>query len=432
MVPMDTNWNDAQPIYRQLRDRVVAMILEGVLTDGDPLPSVRNVAAEYRLNPLTVLKGYQQLVDEQLVEKRRGRGMYVTEGARRALMKDERQRFLDEEWPKMSARIQRLGFEPEELLKAMAAAGPAPAPTLTPGRDKEEAEAEAEESLVSDLITAQGLGKRFGSTHALQDASFKVGAGRIVGLVGPNGAGKTTALKAILGLTRYDGQLSVLGLNPHRQRHQLMQDVCFIADVAVLPRWIRVRQVIDFVEATHPRFRRKVCEDFLARTSIKRDSRVKELSKGMVTQLHLSLVMAVDAKLLVLDEPTLGLDILMRKKFYETLLNEYFDEQRTILVTTHQVEEVEHILTDLLFINHGRIVLDASMDDIHEQYAQVAVRPDQVAAARALNPVAERQGMGRVHMLFNGKDRAALAQVGEVGVPSVADLFVAVMEGAQA
>ena len=284
---------------------------------------------------------------------------------------------------------------------------------------------------MTDLITARGLGKSFGATRALDGVSFSVQPGRIVGLIGPNGAGKTTALKALLGLTRFDGQLSVLGLDPYRQRHQLMQDVCFIADVAVLPRWIRVAQLIDFVAATHPRFRREVCEHFLARSDVRKASRVRELSKGMVTQLHLALVMAIDAKLLVLDEPTLGLDILMRKQFYETLLNEYFDEQRTILVTTHQVEEIEHILTDLLFIDRGRIVLDASMEEVQEGYAQVAIRPEHVAAARTLQPVAERQGLGRTHMLFKGAERAELERLGEVGVPSVADLFVAVIQGAR-
>jgi ABC-2 type transport system ATP-binding protein len=279
---------------------------------------------------------------------------------------------------------------------------------------------------------ARALGKSFGTTRALDGIDFSVNAGRIVGLIGPNGAGKTTALKALLGLTRFEGELRVLGLDPYRQRHQLMQDVCFIADVAVLPRWIRVRQLTDFVAATHPKFRREVCEHFLARSDIKQASRVKELSKGMVTQLHLALVMAIDARLLVLDEPTLGLDILMRKQFYETLLNEYFDEQRTILVTTHQVEEVEHILTDLLFIDRGRIVLDAAMDEVQEKYAQVAVRPESVAAARTHKPLAERQGLGRTHMLFRGVERADLERLGEVGVPSVADLFVAVVQGARA
>jgi ABC-2 type transport system ATP-binding protein len=284
---------------------------------------------------------------------------------------------------------------------------------------------------VTELITARGLGKSFGATRALDGVSFSVQPGRIVGLIGPNGAGKTTALKALLGLTRFDGELSVLGLDPYRQRHKLMQDVCFIADVAVLPRWIRVSRLIDFVAATHPRFRREVCEHFLARSDVRKTSRVRELSKGMVTQLHLALVMAIDARLLVLDEPTLGLDILMRKQFYETLLNEYFDEQRTILVTTHQVEEIEHILTDLLFIDRGRIVLDASMEEVQERYAQVAIRPEHAPAARALKPVAERQGLGRTHMLFKGAERADLERLGEVGVPSVADLFVAVIQGAR-
>jgi ABC-2 type transport system ATP-binding protein len=285
---------------------------------------------------------------------------------------------------------------------------------------------------VNTLIEARGLTKRYGATRALDDITLSVAEGRIVGLIGPNGAGKTTALKAILGLTRYEGELKVLGFDPYRQRHQLMQEVCFIADVAVLPRWIRVQQVIDFVAGTHPRFRREVCEQFLSRTDIKRSSRVKELSKGMITQLHLSLVMAIDARLLVLDEPTLGLDILMRKQFYDTLLNEYFDGQRTILVTTHQVEEIEHILTDLVFINHGRIVLDSSMEQVQEDYVQLTVRPDQLEAARRLGPIAERQGIGRTTMLFKGAPHAELERLGEVGVPSVADLFVAVMQEGRA
>ena len=281
-------------------------------------------------------------------------------------------------------------------------------------------------------IEARGLRKAFGDTVAIDGIDLEVEEGRVLGIIGPNGAGKTTALNAILGLTRYEGRLKVLGLDPWTERDRLMRDVCFIADVAVLPRWIRVRQLIDFVGATHPKFRREVCEQFLSRSDIKQGSRVKELSKGMVTQLHLALVMAIDAKLLVLDEPTLGLDILMRKQFYETLLNEYFDEQRTILVTTHQVEEVEHILTDLLFIDRGRIVLDAAMDEVQEKYAQVAVRPEHVAAARTHKPLAERQGLGRTHMLFRDANRADLERLGEVGVPSVADLFVATIQGARA
>ncbi len=284
---------------------------------------------------------------------------------------------------------------------------------------------------MADLIEAAGLSKHYGDTKALDDVSFKIGAGKIVGLIGPNGAGKTTALKAVLGLARFKGSLTVLGRDPYRQRHEIMQDVCFIADVAVLPRWIRVQQVIDFVGATHPRFRRDACERFLARTDIKRTSRVKELSKGMVTQLNLALVIAIDAKLLVLDEPTLGLDILMRKQFYETLLSEYYDGERTILVTTHQVEEVEHILTDLMFINHGRIVLEATMEDLATRYVQLAVRPDRVDAAQALGPITVRRGLGRVHMLFAGRSRAELDALGDTGVPSVADLFVALMQGGQ-
>ncbi len=285
---------------------------------------------------------------------------------------------------------------------------------------------------MTDLIVARGLSKSFGTTRALNDVNFTVNAGRIVGLIGPNGAGKTTALKALLGLTRFEGELSVLGLDPYRQRHQLMQDVCFIADVAVLPRWIRVRQLIDFVAATHPKFRREVCEHFLARSDVKPTSRVKELSKGMVTQLHLALVMSIDAKLLVLDEPTLGLDILYRKQFYDSLLNDYFDRRRTIVVTTHQVEEVQHVLTDVMFMDRGRIVLDATMEDLQEKYVQVSVRPEHVAAARTHQPLAERAGLGRTHMLFRDAPRADLERLGEVGVPSVADLFVAVIEGARA
>jgi len=284
---------------------------------------------------------------------------------------------------------------------------------------------------VANLIEAAGLTKTYGSTRALDGVSFAIGEGRIVGLIGPNGAGKTTALKAILGLSRFEGSLNVLGKDPYRHRHQIMQEVCFIADVAVLPRWIRVSQVVDFVAATHPRFRPEVCEQFLSRTDIKRSSRVKELSKGMVTQLHLAIVMAIDARLLVLDEPTLGLDILMRKQFYETLLNEYFDGERTILVTTHQVEEVEHILTDLLFIDRGRIVLDASMEDLAARYVQLAVRPDRADEARRLNPLSVRQGLGRVHMLFADAPREELDKLGDTGVPSVADLFVALMQGAR-
>jgi len=282
---------------------------------------------------------------------------------------------------------------------------------------------------VTSLIEARGLTKSYGALRALDNVDFTIEPGRIVGLIGPNGAGKTTALKAILGLTNVEGSLRVLGLDPLHQRHQLMQDVCFIADVAVLPRWLRVRQAVDFLAGTHPRFRREICEQFLAKTNIKRDSRVKELSKGMITQLHLALVMAIDAKLLVLDEPTLGLDIPSRRMFYDTLVNEYFDGERTILITTHQVDEVQNLLSDLLFIDRGRIVLSASMEDLQEQYAAVLVRPDQADAVRRLNPIAERPAFGRLWFLFRGVDRAELGRLGEVSVPGVSDLFMAVIEG---
>ena len=276
-------------------------------------------------------------------------------------------------------------------------------------------------------IEARGLRKTFGTTIALDGVNLQVEEGRIVGLIGPNGAGKTTALNAILGLIPYQGQLNVLGRDPWIQRDQLMRDVCFIADVAVLPRWIRVSQLLDYVAGVHPRFDRAKAEGFLARTTINRSSRVRELSKGMVTQLHLALVMAIDAKLLVLDEPTLGLDILYRKQFYDSLLNDYFDRSRTIVVTTHQVEEIQNVLTDVMFIDRGRIVFNSSMEALESRYSEVMVNPEQVAAARALRPMHERQVFGRSIMLFNGVDRQQLASLGEVRTPSIADLFVAVM-----
>ena len=282
------------------------------------------------------------------------------------------------------------------------------------------------------IVTARGLSKRFGNTVALDNVNLNIEAGRIVGLVGPNGAGKTTALKAILGLTEFDGELSVLGLDPRKHRDQLMQQVCFIADVAVLPRWITVEEVVDFVGGVHPRFSREKCLAFLAKTKMKNTQRVRELSKGMIVQLHLALVMAIDAKLLVLDEPTLGLDILYRKDFYQSLLNDYFDEQKTIIVTTHQIEEIEYILTDLLFIRDGRIVLDATMDQISERFAEVMVNPDKADAARALKPLHERQIFGKSIFLFDGIDHARLAELGELHKPSVADLFVATMKGTYA
>ncbi len=276
-------------------------------------------------------------------------------------------------------------------------------------------------------IEANGLRKTFGTTIALEGINLRVEEGRILGLIGPNGAGKTTALNAILGLTDYEGELTVLGRDPWSARDQLMRDVCFIADVAVLPRWIRVTQLLDYVGGVHSRFDRAKAEGLLAQTTIKRSSKVRELSKGMVAQLHLALIMAIDAKLLVLDEPTLGLDILYRKQFYDSLLNDYFDGTRTIIVTTHQVEEIQDVLTDLMFINHGRIVLECSMEEFDSRYLEVMVNPEQLAAAHALKPMHERPVFGRSVLLFDSADRNQLAALGEVRRPSIADLFVAVM-----
>ncbi len=277
------------------------------------------------------------------------------------------------------------------------------------------------------VIEARGLHKAFGRTIALDGIDLRMEEGRILGLIGPNGAGKSTALNAILGLIPYQGELRVLGRNPWTERDQLMRDVCFIADVAVLPRWMRVSQALDYVAGVHPRFDRGKAEGFLAKTDILRTSKIRELSKGMVTQLHLALVMAIDARLLVLDEPTLGLDILYRKQFYDSLLNDYFDRSRTIVVTTHQVEDVQNVLTDLMFIRHGRIVLSCSMEEFESRYLEVTVRPENVATARALNPIHERQVLGRSSLLFDRVDRQHLAALGEVRTPSIADLFVAVM-----
>jgi ABC-2 type transport system ATP-binding protein len=276
-------------------------------------------------------------------------------------------------------------------------------------------------------IEARDLRKTYGATVALDAVNLRVEEGRILGLIGPNGAGKTTALNAILGLTPYQGELRVLGRDPWRERDQLMRDVCFIADVAVLPRWMRVGQALDYLAGVHPRFDRSKAEAFLSRTSIRPVQKIKELSKGMVTQLHLALVMAIDARLLVLDEPTLGLDILFRKQFYDSLLTDYFDRSRTILVTTHQVEEIEHVLTDLMFINRGRIVLNCSMEELESRYLEVMVRPEQVAAARALKPIHERQVLGGSVLLFDRVDRQQLAALGDVRTPRIADLFVAVI-----
>ena len=280
-------------------------------------------------------------------------------------------------------------------------------------------------------IEARGIRKAFGNNVALDNLDLRVAEGRIVGLIGPNGAGKTTALKAILGLTPYEGELRVLGRNPYLERNAVMQEVCFIADVAVLPPWLKVSQALDFVGGVHPRFDRAKAEAFLAKTNIPRDSRVHKLSKGMITQLHLALIMAIDARLLVLDEPTLGLDILYRKAFYDTLLNDYFDHSRTILVTTHQVEEIQHVLTDLMFINKGRLVLDCSMEDFENRYVEVLVRPEQTAAARALKPLHERQVLGRSVFLYDRPDRDQVSALGEARTPSIADLFVAMIGGQQ-
>jgi len=290
-------------------------------------------------------------------------------------------------------------------------------------------------------IEARGLRKAFGNTIALDRIDLRVENGRILGLIGPNGAGKTTALNVILGLTPYQGELRVLGRNPWTERDQLMRDVCFMADVAVLPRWLRVSHALDYLAGVHPRFDRSKAEGFLARTSIQRTHKVRELSKGMVTQLHLALVMAIDAKLLVLDEPTLGLDILYRKQFYDSLLNDYFDRNRTIIVTTHQVDEIQQVLTDLMFIDRGRIVLSCTMEDFESRYAELTVNPDRLAAARALKPMHERHLLGRIILLFDLKphvlqtddlqpdrlDRQQLATLGEIRTPGIADLFVAVM-----
>jgi ABC-2 type transport system ATP-binding protein len=281
-------------------------------------------------------------------------------------------------------------------------------------------------------IEARGLRKTFGTTVALDGVDLRIEEGRILGLIGPNGAGKSTALNAILGLTPYQGELRVLGRDPWTERGQLMRDVCFIADVAVLPRWIRVSQALDYVAGIHPRFDRAKAEGFLAKTTIRLASKVRELSKGMVVQLHLALVMAIDARLLVLDEPTLGLDILYRKQFYDSLLNDYYDRSRTILVTTHQVEEIQNVLTDFMFINRGRIVLNCTMEDFESRYLELMVNPEHVSGARALKPIHEHQVLGRSILLFDLKleqklDRQQLAALGDVRTPSIADLFVAVL-----
>ncbi len=278
------------------------------------------------------------------------------------------------------------------------------------------------------LIKARGLQKSYGATKALDNIDFDIPAGRIVGVIGPNGAGKTTALKAILGLIPVDGDLHVMGMDPRLERTKLLEDVCFIADTAILPRWMKVSQAIDYVEGVHPKFDRKKAEKFIASTTIKTNSKIRQLSKGMVTQLHLALVMAIDAKLLVLDEPTLGLDILHRKDFYSTLLGDYFDDDKTIIITTHQVEEIENILTDLIFIDQGRVVLNESMEDIPNRFVEVDVNANEVETARAAKPIHERPILGGSAFIFETNDYSAITDLGNLKTPSIADLFVAKMK----
>jgi len=285
---------------------------------------------------------------------------------------------------------------------------------------------------VTAVISAKGLTKRYGTQLAVDNISFDIPAGRIVGLIGPNGSGKTTTLKAALGLVPFEGDLKVLGLDPRTQRDALMEQVCFIADVAILPRWLRVKDAVDFCAGVHPRFDRAKAERYIAHTKLTPTMKVKQMSKGMIVQLHLALVMAIDAKLLVLDEPTLGLDILFRKQFYQNLLEDYFDEQKTIVVTTHQVEEIEHILSDLMFIDNGKIVLSATMDEVGERFTEVMVAPDKIAAAKALGPIDERAAFGRSILMFDGVPRAQLEALGETRNVGIADLFVAKLKGTYA
>ena len=285
---------------------------------------------------------------------------------------------------------------------------------------------------MTSLVTARNVSKHFGDVRAVDNVSFEIEKGKIVGLFGPNGAGKTTLLKALLGLTDCSGDLTVLGLDPFRQRKRLMQNICFIADVAVLPRWIRVSQLLDFIAKIHPNFSRARAEELLSRTKVRRDAKVRELSKGMVTQLHLSIITAIDAKLLVLDEPTLGLDIIFRKEFYGNLLNDYFDGERTILITTHQVEEIENLLTDIMFINDGRLLLDTTMESLPGDFVELTTSSENADRARQLGPIYERDVFGKKVMTFQGLDRDRLKGLGEIHTPSVADLFVAKVKGAAA
>jgi len=285
------------------------------------------------------------------------------------------------------------------------------------------------DTVTSSVISARSISKQYGKQRVLDDVSFEIAPGRIVGLIGPNGLGKTTTLKAILGLGNFDGEMQVLGLDPRTQRDALMNEVCFIADVAILPRWIKVKQALDFVAGVHPKFNRAKAEKYLANTKLSPDMKVKSMSKGMVVQLHLALIMAIDAKLLVLDEPTLGLDILYRKQFYQNLLEDYFDENKTIIITTHQVEEVEHILSDVIFIDDGKIVLETSMEQMAERFVEVLVAPENMEKALALQPMDQRAVFGKVVMLFDGVAQEMLANIGETRIPGVVDLFVASMKG---
>lgn len=282
---------------------------------------------------------------------------------------------------------------------------------------------------MSALIKASGLHKHYGDHKALDNVSFDVEPGKVVGLIGPNGAGKTTLLKGILGLSPMQGQLSVLGLNPVEERTELLEQVSFIADTAIMPRWLKVYQALDYVEGVHPRFNLEKALSFLKKTNIKPNSKVSSLSKGMITQLHLAIVMAIDSRLLVLDEPTLGLDIIFRKQFYNSLLSDYFDEQKTIIITTHQVEEIANILTDLIFINNGKIVLNMSMDSVEANYSELRVSPkvQEQIVSTGIQPISQQSIIGNVVMLFEGVDKQVLAGYGQVTTPSISDLFVAKM-----
>jgi ABC-2 type transport system ATP-binding protein len=286
---------------------------------------------------------------------------------------------------------------------------------------------------MSKIVTARDISKRYGDFEALRSVSFDVEKGSIVGLIGPNGAGKTTTLKALLGLCNFDGELEVLGIDPRKGRHEIMQRVCFISDVGVLPRWMKVSQAVDYIDGVHPKFDRDKAMELLGQTDIPHNKKIGQLSKGMATQLHLALIMAIDVDLLVLDEPTIGLDILYRKAFYDRLLNDYFDHQRSIIVSTHQVEEIESILSHLLFIDSGKIVLESAMDDLADRYVELLASPDAVPAALELGPIYTRDMLGRTSMIFEFEDvpRQQLETLGEISVPGVADLFVAKMSGAR-